>query len=367
MAWIEFHQELPRHPKTDVLMDELGVTRATAVGHIGMSFLWALEFASDGFIAEKRMGAAARGSDWQGPTQTFTEAMVAAGWWDETEGGYLVHNWERYIGKLLEKRRTDAERKAKERDGKGKSGAGSRSVQRTSAGHPRDGAGKPTVTNHDQPTATNQPTMPCAHEASPPAGDDEHPSLDETTASGASSQTPQPETATGRQNDEVPPRRAPLRAMAHVETGPWRFTADHLEALDAAAEGQGFEARDLPGRIGAAIGKRVSWGKNPAETFDAWYALTEDEVIGWCEEAMCRARLGGSDPRSVVGLAAAIAADKLTVGVDLTAKVVQLPAAPIGGQPSIRGGRQMSNQERTMAVLREAAEDERRRMAGGGS
>ncbi|MNK58669.1 hypothetical protein D3C87_777590 [compost metagenome] len=172
MAWIEFHQELPRHPKTDVFMDELDVSRPTAVGMLGMGWIWAMEFAIDGFIQEKRIGAAARGAGWDGSPAVFAEAMVAAGWWDPVDDGYRVHDWEKYIGKLLEKRRQDADRKAASRsnpkDGKKESKANPKAVHRTSTGqeleirneseaNPRDGSGKPT--NH-VPTNPSPPLPP---------------------------------------------------------------------------------------------------------------------------------------------------------------------------------------------------------------
>lgn len=169
MAWLEFHQELPRHPKTDVLMDELGISRPTAVGMLGMSWIWAMEFAIDGFIPEKRVGAAARGSGWDAAPAVFAAAMVAAGWWDPTDGGYLVHNWQKYIGKLIEKRQKDNERK---KSASGTKAEGSKKPAKASTGNPEEfqrnsdgssseSAGKPT----NQPTY--QPSSPArAHEGS---------------------------------------------------------------------------------------------------------------------------------------------------------------------------------------------------------
>lgn len=164
--------------------------------------------------------------------------------------------------------------------------------------------------------------------------------------------------------DAVAKKRRPPRSMAHIEAGPWRFTAEHLAVLEEAADSAPCSPRDLPGRIGSLIAKRVSLGKSGEHAFDAWYGLDEAQVVAWCAEAMKRARLGTADRSGWLSYAAAIVADKLELGVDLTEKVVPL-ASRAEGAP--RGGRPMNNQERTMDVLRRAAEKEQARLAGGGS
>lgn len=156
MAWIETHQELPEHPKTDALMDALGCERPTAVGHVIMSLLWALRYAHDGVIIPKRLGAIARGAGWASEPLAFASAMVEAGWWDVIAEGWKLHDWDVYAGMLIAKREKDAARKRGERGQENP-----KPVRGTSDGRPSDvhtdGAG--TIPNqpnqHDQPNKTD--------------------------------------------------------------------------------------------------------------------------------------------------------------------------------------------------------------------
>lgn len=113
--WIEVHQELPHHPKMDDLMEELGVKRPTAVGFVVMTILFALQYAKDGFIAEQRLAHHTRGAGWPNEPKRFAAAMEKAGWWDRVEGGWIIHDWQDYAGKLIERRHADAARKRGER------------------------------------------------------------------------------------------------------------------------------------------------------------------------------------------------------------------------------------------------------------
>ena len=68
MAWIEVHQSLPSHRKTSKLMRELGVkTRAQAVGHLVMLWLWALDNAPTGNLRELDPDDVADAAGWSGP------------------------------------------------------------------------------------------------------------------------------------------------------------------------------------------------------------------------------------------------------------------------------------------------------------
>ncbi len=150
MAWIEIHQELPEHPKTDALMDAIGCERPAAVGHVIMSLLWALRYAHDGVIIPKRLGAIARGAGWVADPDGFASAMVEAGWWDQWGDGWKLHDWDVYAGMLLAKREKDAARKRGDRGAEHP-----KHVQRTSTGRPSDarmdGAGTNKHDKHDKP------------------------------------------------------------------------------------------------------------------------------------------------------------------------------------------------------------------------
>lgn len=174
MAWIEIHQELPEHPKTDALMDAIGCERPAAVGHVIMSLLWALRYAHDGVIIPKRLGAIARGAGWVADPDGFASAMVEAGWWDQWGDGWKLHDWDVYAGMLLAKREKDAARKRGDRGAEHP-----KHVQRTSSGRPSDarmdGAGTNSTNQHDQhvhvSTDVDAPAKVASLTLGPPAPD----------------------------------------------------------------------------------------------------------------------------------------------------------------------------------------------------
>ncbi len=139
MAWIESHQSLPNHPKTLRLADLLGVSIPQAIGHLHLLWYWATDYAEDGDIAD---GASIlyRICQWNGDNEVLKEALTTSGFLDE---GRYIHNWAIYIGKLIERRAKDRDRKRQ-------------ALPQTSVGVPTEGARIPSVTN--QPTV-NQPTV----------------------------------------------------------------------------------------------------------------------------------------------------------------------------------------------------------------
>lgn len=150
MAWIESHQELRDHPKTIRLATRLGVHRMQAVGHLHALWWWCLAYADTGDLTEFEDAEIAVGAGWDDDPGDFVAALSASGWLD---GDRSVHDWHEYAGKLVEKRRADAERKAAAR--RQESTPSPRLVQRTSNGQSPDGAGTQpnrTVPNQTPPT-----------------------------------------------------------------------------------------------------------------------------------------------------------------------------------------------------------------------
>jgi hypothetical protein len=66
VAWIESHAELRDHPKTDLLMELLGVTRRDAVGLVHFVWWRALTYAPTGDLTSFTDGQIARWADWDG-------------------------------------------------------------------------------------------------------------------------------------------------------------------------------------------------------------------------------------------------------------------------------------------------------------
>lgn len=99
MAWIESHQELWRHPKTKKLARLLGVSVPTVVGHLHGIWYWALDFAQDGDLHQYDPEEIADAALWEGDPGQFIEALVAAGYLDQTDDGLSLHDWYDYAGR----------------------------------------------------------------------------------------------------------------------------------------------------------------------------------------------------------------------------------------------------------------------------
>lgn len=154
MAWIESHQEVGRHPKTKKLARLLGVNLPTAVGHLHYFWWWALDFAQDGLLTKYDADDIADAMQWDGDPNTLLDAMISAGYIDDTDEGLAIHDWAEYAGKLLERRAKDRARKRAAAEAAGVP----QPIRRKSAGKDEEYDETPSasfVTN--QPTVPNQP------------------------------------------------------------------------------------------------------------------------------------------------------------------------------------------------------------------
>lgn len=129
MTWIESHQELGRHPKTRKAARLLGISAPTMVGHLHYLWWWAMDFAQNGDLAETDAADICEGAMWEGDPVLFLGTLADVGFLDREGDAYHLHDWQEYAGKLIERRRIDAERKRSERTPSIKDG-----VQRMSAG-----------------------------------------------------------------------------------------------------------------------------------------------------------------------------------------------------------------------------------------
>lgn len=154
MAWIESHQEVGRHPKTKKLARLLSVSLPAAVGHLHYFWWWALDFAQDGTLEKYDGYDLADAMQWDGDPNQLLEAMIEAGYIDDTEDGLMIHDWGEYAGKLLERRAKDRARKRAAAEAAGVP----QNFRRSSDGNDEESAETPSasfVTN--QPTVPNQP------------------------------------------------------------------------------------------------------------------------------------------------------------------------------------------------------------------
>ncbi len=111
MAWLETQQSLPTHRKTGRLVRALGISRQTAVGHLIILWLWCLDNAQDGDLTRIDVEDIADGALWDGDPKVFLDGLVYAGFVDEQDGKYTIHDWMDYTGRLIELRKADAQRK----------------------------------------------------------------------------------------------------------------------------------------------------------------------------------------------------------------------------------------------------------------
>lgn len=128
MAWIEVHEELPRHDKVVILRRKLRITTPQAVGHLVMLWLNGMRLHEDGYYDLSRPEVVADAAGWDGEPQELVDALQYAGLMDP-DG--RIHNWDRYTGRLIECRRKDADRKRTSRGCPA-------DVRRTSGGCPTD-------------------------------------------------------------------------------------------------------------------------------------------------------------------------------------------------------------------------------------
>ena len=176
MAWIETHQTLRNHPKTGRLMRALGISRAEAIGYLCMLWWWSLDFAQEGLLEDFGPEEIAEGSGWNADdSERFIQALIKTRFLDETSEGLRVHDWDDYVGRLLDQREANRERKRKQCERKkarimevGNDGYGEGEEAReeeschgdvtgTSQGRHRDVQGLPYLTEPDptEPDPTN--------------------------------------------------------------------------------------------------------------------------------------------------------------------------------------------------------------------
>jgi hypothetical protein len=158
MAWVESHQEIGRHPKTKRAARLAGVSVPTMIGHLHLVWHWALDFAQDGDLSGFDPWQLEDAALWDGAEGVLYGALQGAGFIDTDGDRHVIHDWHDYAGKLIERRKADAERKRGSSgrnpekraggpaDGSASVGASPTDVQRNSDGAPPDGAQSPSVT-----------------------------------------------------------------------------------------------------------------------------------------------------------------------------------------------------------------------------
>ncbi len=105
--WIELHDTLSEHRKTEALAQALGVNQAWAVGILAALWTWSIRNAPTGDLSGVSDKAIARACFWEKGAGRLVEALAQCGWLDSDR---RLHNWEDYAGRLLARRAANARR-----------------------------------------------------------------------------------------------------------------------------------------------------------------------------------------------------------------------------------------------------------------
>lgn len=150
MAWLESHQGLARHIKTKRLARKLKVNIPATIGHLHLLWWWAMDNLPDGKLSDLEPDDIADEMMWGGDPHELLTALIESGFVDEIDGELFIHDWQDYIGRLLDRRRKETERKRQYR----------RKSQECPTGQDeddtRDGGGNSTVQYQTITTTTDE-------------------------------------------------------------------------------------------------------------------------------------------------------------------------------------------------------------------
>lgn len=112
MAYVEWHEQIRSHYKTDYLMRLLSITRREAVGIIGCISAWTIGHRPGGVLSKELVAIAV---EWEKDADVLLKALIESGWLEEFDKKQVqVHDWEE-ITTGYRKARKDAKRKRDER------------------------------------------------------------------------------------------------------------------------------------------------------------------------------------------------------------------------------------------------------------
>ena len=141
MPYLEFDLNLPNHPKTAYAARLAGICVPQLIGHLTCLWAWAIDYAPDGDLSIYPPEVVESALQWAGEPGKLIAALVGCrfgpkfGFLEDNGGALSIHDWWEHAGKLIEKRRIDAERKRELRGDKSEPDAAPDPV---SDGHPSD-------------------------------------------------------------------------------------------------------------------------------------------------------------------------------------------------------------------------------------
>jgi len=120
VAWIKSFQELRHHPKVKRLARACGIPLVQAVGHLHFLWWFALDYAPDGNLSSFTNSEINEMAGWEGDESVFISALADVKFLDVVSGGYCIHDWGEYAGRLIDdrerKREQDRDRAKAYRD-----------------------------------------------------------------------------------------------------------------------------------------------------------------------------------------------------------------------------------------------------------
>lgn len=135
MAWIKVFQSVRDHRKILDASHDLKIPPAHMIGLLVSFWLWALDNAPSGSLANIRNHIIAAAAQWDGDPDAFVSAMARAGLLCSTPEGLEINDWYEYTGKLIDQREAEKNRGRRRRAA---AAAAADSVQETSDGRPAD-------------------------------------------------------------------------------------------------------------------------------------------------------------------------------------------------------------------------------------
>lgn len=116
IPWIQVYSNLPQHPKTSRLADELGLASAAlnpnvlAVGLLVSLWTWAIQNAYNGDLSSCSARSIAEACLWKKKPETLVNALIKTGFLDPD---MKLHDWDEYACLLMEQ---EENRRAKTRE-----------------------------------------------------------------------------------------------------------------------------------------------------------------------------------------------------------------------------------------------------------
>lgn len=119
--WIESHQSLRNHPKVKKAARLADINEFEMIGRLHCLWWWALDYAPDGDVTKYSADDIESAVDWNGTPGAFYNALLQCGF--NGHCGLLecigdttvIHDWQEYGGRLLEKREANRERMREKR------------------------------------------------------------------------------------------------------------------------------------------------------------------------------------------------------------------------------------------------------------